>query len=308
MKNLSEIQIYDLEEGYQLEKADHNEFSKYYATYCGLQKADNYFKKSYEMMRSSVSEDDGCFWIVKNHKKIGGVFIESNYIEGLFIIPPYNDEYEILKKLKKTLIEWSDLSKPIIASVVDSSQIDIYEKLGFKKFESGRWMIRTTEIISDNLNEKYDICLPKRENEVEMGKLLYEAFENNDGLNFNYSLEEYTSWVKDYFDDNLENDFLNRASTLVYDKETKELVGLCYISIFQEWPLISQIAVKPSYQGRGIGSDMIKKSLTNLSEKYPVVRLYVDIGNEAENVYYNLGFMKGVELSEMELKVMGNNI
>ncbi|WP_090042909.1 GNAT family N-acetyltransferase [Clostridium frigidicarnis] len=47
----------------------------------------------------------------------------------------------------------------------------------------------------------------------------------------------------------------------IYDKETKELVGVCLISLWQEWPLIGEISVKPSYQGKGLGSKMIKKSL-----------------------------------------------
>ncbi len=46
---------------------------------------------------------------------------------------------------------------------------------------------------------------------------------------------------------------------------------------------------------------MLKKALTILKKEYPVVRLYVDIGNEAEQVYENLGFLKGLELSQMKL-------
>ena len=46
---------------------------------------------------------------------------------------------------------------------------------------------------------------------------------------------------------------------------------------------------------------MLKKTLTILKEEYPVVRLYVDIENEAEQVYDNLGFLKELELTQMKL-------
>ncbi|WP_081496354.1 GNAT family N-acetyltransferase [Clostridium senegalense] len=62
-----------------------------------------------------------------------------------------------------------------------------------------------------------------------------------------------------------------------------------------------QIAVKPGYSGRGIGTNMIKKALTMLNEEYLAIRLYVDIGNKAEDLYYKLGFLKGSELINMKL-------
>jgi hypothetical protein len=47
---------------------------------------------------------------------------------------------------------------------------------------------------------------------------------------------------------------------------------------------------------------MIKKALSVLKEEFPVLRLYVTIGNKAENLYYNLGFLKGSEKITMKLK------
>jgi ribosomal protein S18 acetylase RimI-like enzyme len=102
-------------------------------------------------------------------------------------------------------------------------------------------------------------------------------------------------------DENKNIEVLNKASTLIYDEKTKELVGVCLISLWQEWPLIWEIAVKPSYAGKGLGTKMLKKALSVLQEEYPVLRLYVTIGNDAEKVYHNLGFLKGLELVDMKL-------
>lgn len=294
---------YDLGDGFVLERVDYIEFSKYHAVYHGLQKANGWFKKSFDIMRSTVCKDDDYFWIMKDGLKVGGVLIEPNLIGELFVIPPYSDEYELLKKLKEILVYWSDVNKDIEASVVNPSQIDIYEKIGFVKVESGRWMIRPTEEFNVIWEGDFNIILPKEQNKLEVAQLIFEAFQNDVGSNSTYSVEERASWIEDYFKDNYHIEILNKASTLIYDKKTKELVGVCLISLWQEWPLVWEVAVKPSYAGRGLGTKMLKKALSVLKEEYPVLRLYVDVENEAENVYHNLGFLKGLELMDMKLIV-----
>lgn len=296
-----EILSYKLRDGYRLERADNKGFTDYYTVYSQMNIANGFFKKSYDVMRTVVDDEDECFWIIKDDKKIGGVFIEPNNIAELFIIPPYSNVDLVLERLKEILVFWSDTTKDILADIVQPSLVENYEKIGFKKVESGRWMIRPTEEFNITWGEGLYVSLPKRENQGEIGKLLHEAFESNVNLHSSYTLDEYKDWVKEYLDDYLDNDMLNRASTLVYDGNTNELVGVCYVSLWQEWPLISQIAVKPNYEGRGIGTKMLKKTLTILKKEYPVVRLYVDIGNEAEEVYNSLGFLKGLELTQMRL-------
>jgi ribosomal protein S18 acetylase RimI-like enzyme len=292
---------YDLTKGFALERVNYTEFSKYHSVYHGLPKANGWFKKSFDIMRSVVCKDDDYFWIIKDNVKVGGVLIKPNLIGELFVIPPYADECELLKKVKEILVYWSDENKDIEASVVYSSQIDMYEKIGFIKGESGRWMIRPTEDFNVTWEENFEIVLPKKENELEMAEVLFEAFNSNAALNYNYSLEEYSSWINDYFKNDSDLEILNKASTLIYNKKNKELVGFCIISLWQEWPLVSQIAVKQSYAGKGLGTKMLKKALMVLKEEYPVIRLYVTVGNEAENVYHNLGFSKGLELTDMKL-------
>ncbi|MGH4124130.1 MAG: GNAT family N-acetyltransferase [Clostridium sp.] len=292
---------YNLGEEFALERVEYTEFSKYHSVYHGLQKANGWFKKSFDMMRSVVCKDDDYFWIIKDCVKVGGIFIQPNHIGELFVIPPYSDEYKLLKKVKEILVYWSDRNKNIEVSVVELSQIDIYEKIGFIKGESGRWMIRPTEEFKVTWERDFNIVIPKEENKLEMAELIFQAFQNDVGLNSTYSVEERVSWIEDYFKDNSQIEVLNKASTLIYNKKTKELVGVCLISLWQEWPLVWEIAVNPSYAGKGLGTKMLKKALSVLQEEYPVLRLYVTVGNKAENVYHNLGFLKGLELVDMKL-------
>lgn len=44
-----------------------------------------------------------------------------------------------------------------------------------------------------------------------------------------------------------------------------------------------------------MASRMLKRALTVLNDKYSILRLYVMEGNDAESIYFNLGFVPGVQ-------------
>lgn len=107
-------------------------------------------------------------------------------------------------------------------------------------------------------------------------------------------MEQQRSALENYFKHH-GTGILNFASSIVVDKATNQLVAACLISLWEDLPLISNIAVIPEYRGKQIASNLIKKALTILNKEYEVLRLFVSIGNSAESVYYNLGFFPGLE-------------
>lgn len=286
--------VYELGKGFSLEVAEKDEFSKVYAVYCS---EDIGFKNNFEQKMAVVSDDDSCFWIKKDEKIIGGTFLEPNFIEGVFLIPPFDDVYTVLKVIKKILVHWSDKNKDINANVVIPSQVEIYEKLGFRISETGRWMISSTREFEVKWEDKFQVVLPNKEHTEELGKLFYEAFKTSPGQKF--SLKERTEFVEYYFEHNSHIEILNKASSVVFNKETNELIAVCLISEWNEWPLIYDIAVRSDYRGMGIASKLIKKSLTVLKDKYPAIRLYVDGGNDAERIYYDNGFLPGIKVTNL---------
>ncbi|MDF2590861.1 MAG: family N-acetyltransferase [Clostridia bacterium] len=294
---------YDLYYGFSLEKAVNTEFAKYYAAYLTI---DIGFKSSYEQKCSVVAPDDNCYWIKMNNVRVGGAFLEPNRVEGLFLIPPFEDIFKVLKLIKNVLTSWSDKSKDIRAVVVGPAQVDYYHMLGFRTSEESHWMMRPTESYFVYWEDKYVIRAPKAEDTEELGKFFYEAFINYVGKT-KYSLEDRTSFVKDYFANKSLDELLLKASTLVYDKETNELIGVCLISEFRGWPLVSDIAVKATYRGLSLATRMLKKALSITKDKYPAMRLFVICGNEAESVYYNLGFIPGVKLTDLYLPAEMND-
>lgn len=63
------------------------------------------------------------------------------------------------------------------------------------------------------------------------------------------------------------------------------------------------IAVKPSFEKRGLAKNMLKRALTVLKEQYPTLRLFVTLGNDAEMLCHKMGFLAGRETIEMILPV-----
>lgn len=301
---------YQLDEKIHIVKACENEFSIFESIY-GDGQSNRFAIKHWEL-RLAISLDtpfaisDSYYWIVKDDVRIGGVLIEPNVISRLFVIPPYNDLYRVLKLLKKLLIKWSDSNKNINAFQINNEQGQYFEMLGFWKEKSRRWMMRPTEEMNYEYNPDFVFESPNRQQNREIADLLCSSF--RDGVDKERQLHEsteaecfeaYLDEVNDFFDNT--NSLLLEASTVIYDASDRKIVGVCLISLFEEWPLIHTIAIDPSYTGKGLSKTVLKKGISILNRDYPLVRLFVTIGNSAESVYHELGFVQGVEFGKYYL-------
>ncbi len=64
----------------------------------------------------------------------------------------------------------------------------------------------------------------------------YEAFKSDPVQHF--SLDERIGFIEYYFENSSNIEILNKASSLVFDRESNELIGVCLVSEYNEWPLI----------------------------------------------------------------------
>jgi len=295
-----DLKEYDLKDGYSIEKAQWGEFSIYFAVY-EVFKVNVWFRQSFDTYCSVLKDCDKCFWIKKDNFRIGGVLLDLNYMNCLFLQPPHNEYDLIIGKLKNLLLTNSDNSKPIYVGAVKPDKVKYYQRAGFKIGESRRCMIRPTEEFHITWDCDYEIVSVTEDKKSDIVKLFAEAFSNEskDGTSF----EKENESVEVYFTKNLKNTLVNKASTLIYEKKTNELVGACLISIWEDWPNVYDIAVKPSFQKRGLAKNMLKRALTVLKEGYPTLRLFVTLGNDAEMLYHQMGFLAGTETTEMILPV-----
>jgi ribosomal protein S18 acetylase RimI-like enzyme len=291
--------IYKLSEEFSLHQAESKDWGIYYSVYYNME-YNGFFKDQGLTMDNWRRK----FWIYRGLHKIGGVVIAPNVIFGLFFIPPFNDEFNIMKLLKKTLLIWSDHTKNITAYEILSNQIDLFSRAGFWPGEYRcRWMQRPTETFNISWEDQFKIVSPDFSyvsdqklliHADEIGEFFYKSYFNTiSGIRRKWqSLDFFTSWTKNFPSES--NEPLRSASTLIYDSNSNQLVGACLVSLQDNYPAIYNIAVLPSYIGKGIATKMLQRALSILKEQnHPVLRLYVMQGNDAESVYYNLGFISG---------------
>ncbi|MBB3132237.1 GNAT superfamily N-acetyltransferase [Paenibacillus rhizosphaerae] len=273
--------IYILDDEFELVKANHRIFAIHYSTY----RENIFFRQNWERRLSIFNEDTPCYWISLKGNRIGGVSIEPNMISSLF------------------LLKISDLSKPIHAFGILPYQTEHFFRLGFLPSEIRRVMMRPTELFeSQELGEELEVVTPTSEHTEKISELLLESYSGPDSIGYSgeNTMEHQRSALEYYFKNN-NSDILTAASSLVIDKSSNAMVAVCLISLWEEIPLVSNIAVIPRYRSNRIASKLLRRALTVLNGEYEVLRLFVTIGNSAEALYYNLGFYPGLEQTTFQL-------
>ncbi len=208
-----DLKEYDLKDGYSIEKAQWEEFSVYFAVY-EVFETNIWFRQSFVTYCSVLKDCDICFWIKKDNFRIGGVLLDLNYMNCLFLQPPHNEYDLIIGKLKNLLLTYSDINKPIYVGTVKPDKVKYYQRAGFKSGESRRCMIRPTEEFHITWDCDYEIVSVTEDKKSDIAKLFTEAFSNEgeskDGTNFQRENES----VEFYFAKNPKNTLVNKASVL----------------------------------------------------------------------------------------------
>jgi ribosomal protein S18 acetylase RimI-like enzyme len=302
---LKEKTNYKLDEEYNLISANPREFAIHYTTY----RENIFFRQSWERRVEIITDDVPCYWITFHNQRIGGVCLKPNMLWSFFIEPPFSDIYRVLSSLKKYLIEISDKTKSIEIYGILPYQAEHFLRLGFLPSETRRMMIRPTEKFNlINWDSDLIVINPTPQYTKEIAQLSYESYSGPDRIGYpnNNTIDHQRLDVEYYFKHN-NKDFLKHASRLVFDKTNNKLVGLCLISLWEDLPLVSNIVVDPKYRGRSIATNLLKESLTVLNKQFEIIRLFVTVGNAAESVYYNLGFLPGIEQITFTLPCKANN-
>lgn len=221
----------------------------------------------------------------------------AKYLMGVFYRTAIYGYISCINMVKKYMIEISDSTKPINAVGILPYQSEHFLRLGFQPIETRRIMIRPTEKF-DRIDWETDFVIKKPTSECleEIAQLSYKAYLGPDSIGHPTinTIEQQRLELEDYFNYNKE-ELLQQSSCLVFDQTNNKLVGACLISIWEDLPLVYNIVVDQNYRGKGIASNLIKHALTILKDKYEVIRLFVTVGNAAESLYYNFGFLPGIE-------------
>ncbi|OZB97712.1 GNAT family N-acetyltransferase [Paenibacillus sp. XY044] len=252
------------------------------------------------------------FWICRDEEIIGGVVIAPNVLEKLFFIPPFADWEGIVRQLADTLLHWSDRGRPVTAYGMLPDLAELLAGTGFWPGVRRRWMQRPTSSFEQEPDDAYETAsvVMHREggsirigSDTEIALFLHRSLtRRTEALRGRQaSFSQYVAQVQRCA--RASSTDTAAASSLVYDRRTHALTGVCLISMRQGLPFVDSLMVHPGYSRRGIATAMVKRALTLLNQRgYPLLRLRVTEGNPAESVFRRLGFMAAPpEVSRMFL-------
>ncbi|GIO96085.1 hypothetical protein J14TS5_11710 [Paenibacillus lautus] len=277
---------------YSLVKAEPVLYSRYFATY----RKNVWFRPSWKHVQQMMADADDCYWIMFGDIRIAGISISKNTLGSLFVIPPFGFSQPIAAYLKKYILENITGITRIHAYNVLPEHMAAFAAEGFKPEQSRKCMIRPTADTHDPLLVDQFRCEQPEPGElVQITRLMMDAYRNSiddrDG-------EAFTQDILYYFENNSIDILLDASSTIV-DQQSNEIVGVCFVSLWEDLPLIYEIAVAPAYRGEGLAEYMLRKAIRKLDRYYDVLRLFVTTGNRAELLYTRLGFLPGDELTSM---------
>ncbi|KOR89024.1 GNAT family N-acetyltransferase [Paenibacillus solani] len=271
---------------YRLVKSDRTMFSKYFATYY----KNNWFRPSWDDLTKVLSNSDDGYWVFAGDDKAAGVYLPDLSIGLVFGISPYSITTELIHFLKRHAFTTWNLTKELHAYNVLDEQESAYRDAGFVWVGSRQCMLRPTEQLETSININYVDRRPAIEDMSRIAEVFSKAYANGPD-----EREEgvYADDLVRYFDHVPEK--LLKASSVICDRTTEEVAGVCLISIWEGLPLVYSIAVLQQHRGKGLAIAMLEKALTVLELEYPVLRLFVTRGNQAELLYRKKGFLSGGE-------------
>lgn len=196
-----------------------------------------------------------CFWVTRDDRRVGGIIIRPNHIEGLFVIPPFADAHAILAAVKPLLLHWSDRERDIEAVELLPYEVDLYYRLGFRPDCIRRHLIRPTESFDLSWDSHLDVRVPRDEDLQELAELHFDSFSGGVKPWGDYDLATHVEKAQAYF---RHGGIFREASTILYDTERRTLAGSCLVYPDEGLAKVGFLAVRPGYRRRGLAAGMIR--------------------------------------------------
>ncbi|MWV43637.1 GNAT family N-acetyltransferase [Paenibacillus sp. HJL G12] len=296
---LKNLQVIELTASMHLYKAEFAEWKRYCSIY--YHQAVVGFQLQAGLAHLPL-EGSMPYWLKNDGVIIGGAAISIDAIRCLFTIPPHQADAGLVRLLSKAIRQLGEM-QAIHARDVPTDQEDIYIRAGFCPEPYGyRWMQRPSAEFIQPLNSGIKLAHPEINNEAGEHRLLLEreiglflfkhAYDRACTRMPAISFAEVLVKLRSNAARNPEDVLL--ASSLIYDTATRALIGVCLIGMQEGCPSIDELAVMPSFRGRGLATRMVQRALTILEQRgQPLLRIRVMHGHPIESVCFQLGFMPG---------------
>jgi len=243
-------------EKYSIITADPVVFSKYYATY----RQNGWFRPSWNVLNKMLHSSEDCYWVMLGNERVAGAYLPDGSIGLLIQLPFHPITAQLVRDVKTYILNTLNQSKDLYAYNTPPEQQFSFLDEGFVHVETRECMIRPTEERLLSLDEHFYYEVPCKEDLPMLVALLEEAYvENNHDRR---DVRTYTDETSYYFQQTEPG--LLQAATILYHKKTKEIAGLCLVSLWEELPLIYDIAVRPKYRRSGLASFMLDRAISML--------------------------------------------
>jgi GNAT superfamily N-acetyltransferase len=137
--------------------------------------------------------------------------------------------------------------------------------------------------------------VPRRQNDQALDLRLRPVENSDDEFIFlvtRETLGKYVDEIWDWRDDQqqrLQDEWLARTLVQIVELE-HERIGYLAIEEHADHILVNRIALLPPWQGRGIGTALMRTIIENAEQREVPVRLNVFLSNPARGLYERLGF------------------
>jgi ribosomal protein S18 acetylase RimI-like enzyme len=174
--------------------------------------------------------------------------------------------------------------------------------LNYKAIITRQVMCRPADLIEMPLSSDFN-CRPfeigKDENEV--GNIILKGYA--DGIDYEVNGEETlestignTRKIMDIYAP-------KNISHVIIEKETDQIAAVCLAGTDKNhkpnYVEIAEICVLPQFRGRGLSKYMLSLIVTQAYGLAPFVKLCVTVGNNAEYIYRQMGFIPGPRFTHM---------
>ncbi|MCL2591825.1 MAG: GNAT family N-acetyltransferase, partial [Defluviitaleaceae bacterium] len=180
---------------------------------------------------------------------------------------------------------------------------EIVFKHGYKLTYTLKYMVRPSESIECTLPEGF-LCLPvdKETNLDEVAMALKEGY--GDGFVFDTSGELKIEEVLEGLKNDLNRFSVKNSCYKIVEVGTEKIVAVCLAGVAETsapmFNFIHELTVLSKYRGNGLGKYLINRVVNDSNDSVPFVKLAFIVGNEAELLYENLGFVSSSGISDFE--------
>ena len=155
-------------------------------------------------------------------------------------------------------------------------------------------MARPTERFEVEWDDQFEVVSLSEDRKTDIAELYHRTsaplYGKDEGGNFDECLHDIDRYLDYHRRNDLYPIFL-KGSTLVYDRDSGQLIAVCLMAGSPREGHVFNLFVDPTFRRRGIATRMLKRALTVYAETYDKVDLEVEKDTPARQLYEKLGFV-----------------